>query len=664
MAELTDSEIVGRVRLASGWLRNFRLSDIASSNQYIDANGQTNGADDGWDDETGATFRSVADVPDVIPIGQPNYMAINTEVSGAAVSSQTPKLHIRADEDPNTGFPGSPAIVQMAWSQSWVNGGFKREMRAAYQKRKISGLGCIWYRWDENFGFVIENVTSNRFFFDPHTTNFRRLRYAGVAVNMPLSEAIRKYDPDGKKGYFSIDTSDPMSGPPENAFKRALNKVRDVFFNTDDTAGASTERTTCKIYIYFDRENEVHVYNDQVILRTDNLYGQVPLFFRALFIDPRDRILPLGMNVYARGLNQWLVWLSSIAADTAKNGGTITFFDTNKIKGAERTALENGSARQLIGLNAPLSAQAPPAWRLPADQLSPAYGTARAEVQAALDGIMGSSGGARGEVPPGVTATATMLSESKSNAMLVDEVMEFENWCTDVATAFVMCVQRFGGPVEGEKVPNEAKLVWHAFNSVHSVNVVSGSTSFSNPATELQASMQLYTTITQSWQLWEEQAAKGMIDKVPNMTAVFNDMLIAFNRTNIDEYWKPAPPKPQGPAALPIDLVRWMASNYKTAPPDIQRQIEQMLGFQPSQTGMPQEQEKPDHALHAMLLEHEMEKMKLAAKAQEQQSDHIHDTRMTTLETAKEIAVANAKAQLAPKETPEKPPISRKNTKQ
>jgi hypothetical protein len=664
VTQLSDAEIVGRVRLSNGWLEKFRLSDIAASNQYIDSNSGSQGADDGWGVGNDETFKTVADVPDVVPIGQPNYMAINTEISGAAVSSQTPKLHITANEDPKSGFPGSPAIIQKAWAMTWTNGAFKREMRGAWQKRKICGLGCIWYRWDKDYGFCVENVTSNRFFFDPHATNMRRLRYGGVSINMPLSVAMERYDPKGEEGFFSTDTTDGYSGPPEGMFRRALNSFKQTFGLPieDQMAGASKERTTCKIYIYFDSENEVHVYNDMVVHRTKNLYGMVPLHFRGLFIDPRDRILPLGMNVFARGLNQWLVWLAAICANTAKNGATITFFDTNKIKGPERTALENGSASQCIGVGG-INSQSPPAWRLPADQLSPAWGPARTEVQAALDGIMGSSSAQRGETPPGVTATAAMLAESKANAIQVDEQMEFEDWCTDIARAFVMCTQRFGGPEDGKSTPDEAKIIWQAFLSVHDVKVVSGSTSFSNPATELQASMQLYTTVTQSWELWQQLAARGLVKQVPKLDAIYNDLLIAFNRTNIEEYWMPAPPPPQGPGALPVDVVRWMSQNYQKAPADIQRQIEQAMALKPSEMPPQQEQEKPDYSLHALVLEHEMEKEKLHAKALEQQSDHVHDARMTALEATKEIAVASAKSQLEPKDAEKKPPNSRNNGK-
>src|SRR6202022_2441767 len=211
--ELDDSEIVGRVKLANLWLRPFRQSDLVASNAYIDANDNSatmNGSDDGWDEVIPPRFQQTADYPEVVPIGQPNYMAINTEVSSAAICSQTPKLHIRANEDKNEGFPGAPAIIQEAWQQVWRNGSFKHKMRGAWQKRKICGLGCIWYRWDENFGFSIENVTSNRFFFDPHTTDLRRMRYAGVAVNMPLSEAVRKYDPDKEHGYFADEDADTI----------------------------------------------------------------------------------------------------------------------------------------------------------------------------------------------------------------------------------------------------------------------------------------------------------------------------------------------------------------------------------------------------------------------------------------------------------------------
>jgi hypothetical protein len=99
------------------------------------------------------------------------------------------------------------------------------------------------------------------------------------------------------------------------------------------------------------------------------------------------------------------------------------------------------------------------------------------------------------------------------------------------------------------------------------------------------------------------------------------------------------------------------------APADIQRQVETMLGFKPSQTGMPQEEQKPDYSLHALMLEHEMEAMKLKAKEKEQQSEHIHDARMMALEATKEVSVASAKAALEPKVPEKKAPTSRNNGK-
>jgi hypothetical protein len=664
--ELSNNEIIGRVRYASEWLKMFRQSDLTASNQYIDANGSTYGDDMGWDDERGDPFRDIADVPDVVPIGQPNYMAINLEISAAALSSQTPKLHIRADEAPD-GFPNSPAIVQQAWQQTWVNGGFKRNMRAAWIKRKICGLGCLWYRWDENHGFVIEHVTSNRFFFDPHCTDLslRRVRYAGVAINMPVSEAIRRYDPDAEHDWFTVSDNDPDAGPPDGAFKRALSRIKEAFSFTgsgesDANGYASQEKTTCRIYIYFDIDREVHIYNDQIVLDKKNLYGKVPLLFKGLFIDPRDRILPLGMNVFARGLNQALVWLSQIAWNTAKNGAPITFFDTNIIKGPERTALENGSASQMVGVGTPLNKDRPPVIRIPGEQLPPAFGTARMDNQVALDSIMGASSGMRGETPAGVTATAAMLSESKSNAMMVDEQFEFEEWCSDVATAFVMCTQKFGGPEKGKDTPTEVKLLWHAFMAVKSIGVVTGSTSFSNPATELQASMQLYTTVNQSIEGWLGLAAKGLVTKIPNVEAIFEDMLIAFNRTNTDLYWKPAPPPPQGPSTLPPDIVKWMQSNYDGAPEDVKRQIEQAVGLKPSQMPVQQDDGGAAAGQQTALLQARMEALRMQHQTAEHQQDQVHDYRMKALDTASQIAIQQHRAATTPPKTPANGAASRK----
>lgn len=657
MAELSDEEIIGRINFSYQWLRNFRQSDITASSAYIDANGVAGWWDENWNEDGDQNFNPVADVPDVVPVGQPNYMAINTEVSSAAVSSQVPKLHVRANEGPK-GYPGAPAIIQQAWQQVWAKGNFKNQMRGAYKKRKIAGVGCIWYRWDQKWGFRIRNVMSKDFFFDPHIAPgmWKEMRYAGVCLNLPISEAARFYDPSGEHDYFGYDKPDIYKPKEQGLMRKALTKVKSMVSfrgsGDEDQSGASGERSTCKIYIYFDEREEVHVYQDQILLRTENLYGEIPLYFRGMIDDPRGRVLPLGMNVFARGLNEWLVWLASIAANTAKNGGPITLYDSSRVKGKAREALEQGSASQMIGLEGMINPQTNPIIRVPAEQLSPAYSTARMEVQSALDGIMGASPAMRGESSPGVTATSAMLTEAKSNAIMVDEQIEFEEWCSDVAVAFVACTQRMGGPEEGKNTPTEAILLWHAFQAVNSVNVVHGSTSFSNPAMEVQASMQLYTTVLQSQEYWAAMAAAGSAKKVPNLAPVFDDMLIALNRTDTDRYWMDAPAPPQGPSTIPQDVVDWMTKNYPLSPPDIQRQMEQMLGFQPSQTGMPEEPEQQDNSLQVTAMQHQMEMQKLAAKAQEQQSSHVQEMRMQALKTQSELVVQQHKAEVMPKPAP------------
>lgn len=669
MPELADDEIIGRVRYADGELKKFRDADLTASCAYIDANGATSGTEGGWGSGWGQEFRPALDVPEVVPVGQPNYMAINVEIGGAAVGSQVPKLHVKANDQPAVdGKPAVniPAIIQGAWNQTWKNGGFKREMRGGWQKRNIAGLGCVWYRWDSDFGFVIENVTSNRFFFDPHARSFKRLRYGGVVVFMPMSEAIQTYDPNGENQWFDSDNWDGASTPETITAEAAERQTKErLSTGTDELFGASGERQTVKIYIYFDMQSEVHIYNEQIIHRTENLYGCVPLLFSSLFNDPRDRLLPLGMNVFARGLNQEIVWLASIASSTAKNGGPITLYDTNVINGETEVALQRGSSQQMIGIKSPLNPQRPPIHRIAGEQLPDGYGVARQEAQMAMDGIMGTTSGQRGQTPANVTATASMLAESKSNAMQIDGQTTFEEWVGDVATAWVSCVQKFGGPVEGKPTPEKSKVLWHCFVSVLEVSVVTGSTSFSNPGTELQASMQLFTTITQSWPLWMQLAAQGLTDQVPNLKMVLNDLLIAFNRSNLEEYWQNAPPPPSPQMTLPKDIAMVMQVIYQYCPPDVQREIEQAIGLQPSQMPpQPQdgEAEKPDNSGAIAALQAHMEAAKMQHETQSQQADQIHQARMAVVDTASQIAINNAKAAAEPKETPAKPAAKKKAT--
>lgn len=598
--DLTDKEILNRIEIADTWLKKFRDSDNMVSNWYLDANTQTVSTQDDWSLQDDF-FDPEADIPQEVPIGQPNYLAINNETRIAAIAMGMPALHVRANESPERGgIPKAGEIVAKAWEQSWQNGNWKREAQASLQKLGICGLGMAWYRWDSVYGPCFEHVPSVRLLLDPHATNLYRLEYGGVKVRMSLRRALRLYDPDGKKEFFKIDTVDLSAR------------------EGDDTKHLDTSVVT--ISIYFDREREAVAYRDKIVYRDVNRYKRIPLLPIEGFIDPRGRLLPLGDNIFASGLSQQVVDLAAIASSTAKHGGPITFGDTNFFDRKTQDALSEGNQQSVIFTINPINPTTPPLYRIPGEQLSPAWPEARREAQQALDGIMGVTPAARGEQIQNVTATQSVMVEQRAGARPMQAKADVETWLTRWAEAYVWMMREFGGPTLEEPGTQETREIWEAMKATYEVRVVEGSTSFRNPASDQQAAMQLYTTFSQSYELWVALATQGLSDVVPNMKEIADNVHRTFSIQNIDKMWQPAP-QPQEKEEPPEAMLKALAALYKESPPDVRRQIEENFGLTPSELGEIQEQSgKP-------LLE-------MAHEEGMQLSEQQHDLRMKGLEIA------------------------------
>src|SRR5487761_2341366 len=476
MSDLKDKEIIDRINYADQKMKSFRDSDAVASRRYIDVQGAYVAASNEEDvNEPSGFYDEDGDTPQEVPVGTPNYLAINNEILISAIAMSSPTLRVIANEDPQQGgVARAGEVVAKAFEHSWDSGDWTRVTQSWLQKVGICGLGTLWYRWDELYGPSFEAVPSRRLFIDPNAVNLNRLEYGGVKVRMSMRKALRLYDPNGENGWFT-------SG--ENNF--------------DATSNLDSNIITIKIY--WDAKNEVHVFGDKVLHRDDNLYKRVPLIFMEKFIDPRSRLLPLGDNIYASGLNQHVVDLSLIASNMAKHGGQITFADGNDFEPMTKESLEKGEQQQIIFTKGPINPQAPPMYRLAAEQLSPAWAEARREAQDALDSIQGVTLTERGGTTPGVTATQSVMAESRGGARPTQARSDYERGLTRMARAYVEMMQRFGGPTESSPGTNDTRMVWLAFKNVQEVQVIEGSTSFANPATNQQAAMQLYTTVVQSF---------------------------------------------------------------------------------------------------------------------------------------------------------------------
>lgn len=610
---LSNLEIAARVRFMDRWMKRFRDADEVASWRYIDANSPAPG-DSVYDIEGEEGLLSdEADVPDDIPVGQINYATINNEIKQAAIAIQAPKLNITANEDPQKqGVPGAAKIVNKYWAKCWKDGGWGREVQAGLQKVGICGLGTLTYYWSERYGAMFENVISRELLINPVANNWRRLGYGGRIVKMTIRDARAKYDPNGENEYFNIGT-------------------------WNDEEYSNSDRKIVQIKLYWDYYTEAHIYEDRVIFRTPNHYqgitDDVPLIEQLSMIDPRGRLLPMGDNVLASGLNQACVDLTSAATNMAKHGGQITLAEDRAFDEEVKKSISNGQQQQVIFTKAPLSPQNLPIHRISAEQLSPGFEGAKSDMVQALDAVQGIGVGARGTGGmAGETATSALISEGRSGAIPTQARVRQEEWLTRMAEAFVALMQRFGGPTEEDPGNDQTRMLWHAFASVSEVCVEPGSTSFRNPATSEQSALQLYMTVMQNMPVWEGMAAKGAVPAIPEPLAVFQHLLQAYNIKDYDNFMKPAQPAPPQNLISPA-RERTLTQMYKEAPADIQRQIEKELGFQPSQ--LPEAAE-PGSDLGR-------EKLKALVDLEKQKREHDHEDKHKILDTMLSSSNSNGK---------------------
>jgi hypothetical protein len=625
---LSDEDVIERVRLANEWIKPFRSAAHDAANRYIDAANVNvgNESDEIWDQFERPVEE--ADVPQQVPVGQINQLTINNEVRMAAIGMSMPILHVQGDDvnfarieaPPSQGQqemgapsapqqqqsapPGSVArLVAAAWADAWLKNGWGRECRGALQLQGFCGLAAMWWRWGgPRLGPCFETVPPERLFLDPNAVTTSRLDYAGVRIKMSLRRALELYP--NKRDELGADV------------------------DTDPGEPKSSDKEVRVVNIYFDDEEEVHVRDGNVLFREANQYGGIPLFFLLGFIDPRERLLPLGDNVMAAGLNQQVVDITTAIGNMAKFGGQILIGDTNAFEATQRTAVETGAPAQILWTKMPMNPL--PLQRVPAESPSVIWQAAQDKAQEALDGIQGVSPAARGVMQGDVSATQAAMVLSRAGARPSLCRYEYEEFVTKMARCFVMMTQKFGGPTEDDPGTQSSRRVWWAFKSVLNVQVLEGSTSFNDPARDQQASMQLYREIVQSMPVWNMLSSHGAVEKVPNLAQYVDDMLRASARQNTEQYWAPVPPPPPPQTMLSPQLARAFSQIFKDAPPDVRSQIEQALGFKPSQEPAqpeePQALEKPDHAGEEMAL-----------KAGMQQAQHGHETRMELLKIAAQI---------------------------
>lgn len=504
----SDDQIKARIRSGKGVIRSYSESDQLYSARFLDPTSETATTDPSVFTIDNDTLGWNSDVAE----GVPNTFMINVNTKVSAICVNDPDFRVLSEDN------DVPHVMRQWLRQIWKTQDVSRTSVRTAQKWMISGLGICRYMWDSEARCPdAEFVQSWHFFHDPNAKSWRRLKWAGCVVVMAKEEA---------KEFYGTDE-----------------------FNVDPDAGDSD---TVNIDIYWDMTTEAHVCNGKVLKKTENLYGRPPFLFLEGDPNPNQSRYPIGDGRVTAGVCKMISNLYQMMANTAINGGPITFVNTNLLDSAAEKGLHEAIEQGVV----PVRDNPDNVYRrVGSEPLAPALLEGLASMQRAIDASMGVTAFQRGQSVEGTTtATETMAMVQQSGSRGVEARVKFERFLDELANTFVYLQLLFGGPNDEvqDQHPMET-IVWHAAGMTDEVHVVEGSTVFRDPNMDQQQAMTLFNLAIQATPVMAQS-----VGKMPDLARLWQDVLTSFGRRDASVYVVDVPQAPapeQGMQGLPPEMM-------------------------------------------------------------------------------------------------------------
>ena len=486
---MTDQEVLGRVKAGREFLGSQALKEVRTASRYRTMLG----------DPTNST----SSVDNGQPLGQINYPAINARQKVSSTAYTAPDFLVKC------GDPENSERVRTVMRSLWTSRGHMRTMKRTLMRRVLSGMAWVTYLWDAKDGFVVDPVRARDLAVDPHVKDetWDTLRWGARRVVLPAWVAEQRYpgltDRHGIRTKPSADGSDRV-----------------------------------EIWTYWDDKLEVEIYDDEVIKRGENLYGEVPILTFQGGIDPEGE-MATGDYDEITGASEMLRRLQMILNDAATHHGGYMWVRSEAVDEAVKQQLMAGNWRGVVPVDGVSGDEA--MGYVPAMPLSGAVMDALRYVSNGIDADQGVPQYSRGVVSqPAKFATEAMMVQSSSGARGSEARADYEAFCSRVADRHVRCVGEFGNPeVMGEDL-------WRAFADVIDVRVIEESASYKDPAAEQAAALQLLQTMQSVYPLFVQAAQAGLVTEVPNLKPLVDDVLRHWRKRELEQYWAAAPqPAPQ-----------------------------------------------------------------------------------------------------------------------
>lgn len=478
-----------RIKAGVEFMAPFCRKATRNANRYLDPSSRRISALSGFEDGK----------PESLPVGEINDLAMNIRQKVAACTIANPDWVVECSE------PEAAPLVKEFIRKWWKSRKWGRVFRRALSSRFITGLGMVAYMWDAEEGFVVEYVRPDDFVIDPHVTDegWDNPRWAARKVKVPCDEAYEKWG-------------------------------REIFGTEDHATGINEEKKSVDIWIYYDREYEVEIYNDKVLGQVrPNLYGRIPM--RVVSGDPNpDGEFPLGDYDTGLGVFEMLRKQRNVLNGIAQHGGSKWWIRSDFIDPKTKESVMDGTHQGPIPVSGIPGEQA-----MGYVQPEPINEATLRTIQMMEDGLRADQGVLdldMGVVQEGAdeTATQTAIRSSRSSARSNLLRSECETFVEDVVNDMVRITVLFG--LDPRQDPQEDDIViWEALSTVLEVRIVEESMMFRDPAMRQQQSMQLFNLATQNFELM------NMLGVAPNLKRLWDDVLRSFDRRDVDLYYLSTP---------------------------------------------------------------------------------------------------------------------------
>lgn len=413
----------------------------------------------------------------------------------------------------------------------------------------------------------VERVSPFDIFIDPEATAPSDLKWIAQRIVLPLAAA----QADGR--YDQAARNDLKADMATNA------RWRDDSQN-GQKEGANDDIKRVTLWEYWDIQHEFYcVYAEgakRFLLKpTDNPYPFGHPFFFLPNYEVTDQFYPIGDVEQIEPIQYELNGVRSDMMNHRKRYQRAYLYLRDKFTLDGMSALTSSEDGRMIPVDGDEDLGRL-VQSIPQESLDPQMYNYSQTIEQDLELVSGVTEFQRGSAPEvRRTATEASMLQSATNARVSDKLAQVEVFMADIAEAVIQLAQMYMSEDEAAKIVGQnGDVGWKVFTPEEiqgefDFTVEAGSTQPKDENFKRQQALELFQTM--------QPFVGDVIEPKALVTYVLRE---GYGIKNPDQFMSQQAPQQPSPAQKIIETL-----NYKDLPPDIQRQVEQQAGFQPSQMG-------------------------------------------------------------------------------